>query len=202
MPSRAAALAVSYLLGSVPTAYLFVKWLKRVDVRTVGSGNVGATNVTRIAGLKVGAVVFAVDVLKGLLAVWVVSPVSRGELTTTWQLGCGVAAVLGHMFPVWLRFRGGKGVATAIGVLLGSMPFIALLCLAMWASCFFIWRYVSVASLAVVVALPIIQLIARQPASAVLLGALLALLITARHRSNIQRLVQGTEHRAGASRPS
>ncbi|MBI2104893.1 MAG: glycerol-3-phosphate 1-O-acyltransferase PlsY [Candidatus Omnitrophica bacterium] len=194
------ALTGSYLVGSIPTAYLLVKRLKRVDVRTVGSGNVGATNVTRVAGMGAGAVVFLLDVAKGLIAVWGMSPWLARPVTPAAQLACGLAAVLGHSFPVFLRFRGGKGVATTIGVLVGAVPLIAAGCLAVWVGSFLIWRYVSVGSLAAAATLPLLQLLAHRPLPERWLGSALALVIIARHRANILRLLRGTEHRAGRPR--
>jgi glycerol-3-phosphate acyltransferase PlsY len=193
------ALLGSYLLGSIPTAYLLVKRLKGVDVRAVGSGNVGATNVTRVAGVRAGLVVFLVDAAKGLLAVLVVAPALLQPMTAAARLGCGLAAVLGHAFPVFLNFRGGKGVATTIGVLVGTMPLIAAACLGVWLACFLIWKYVSVASLAAAATLPVAQALAGRPSPELLLGSALALLIIARHGDNIKRLLAGTEHRAGRS---
>src|SRR3989338_4929889 len=152
-----AAFGGSYLVGSVPTAYLVVKWLKRVDVRRVGSGNVGATNVTRVAGLWAGLFVFLIDVAKGLVVVLVIAPWALSSATPQARLGCGLCAVLGHNFPVLLGFRGGEGVATTIGVLFGTMPVVAAAYLLVWAACFFLWRYVSVSSLAAAVAIPVTQ---------------------------------------------
>ena len=189
------ALALSYLVGSIPTAYLVVKWLKRVDVRTIGSGNVGATNVTRAAGLGAGVGVFIVDVVKGLVAVRVIAPWLLHDPTPAARLACGLLAVAGHSFPVFLKFRGGKGVATTIGVLLGAAPLIAGACLIIWVIAFAIWRYVSVGSLAAAVTLPIAQIAAHRPLAEIWLGAILAGLIIVRHRPNIERLGQGREHR-------
>ena len=129
------AFLASYLVGSFPTAYLFVKWLKRVDVRTVGSGNVGATNVTRVAGLWAGLAVFLIDLSKGLIATRLIASWLLSEPPPDLRLACGVLAVLGHNFPIFLRFRGGKGVATTIGVLLGTMPLVAGIYLAVWGPC-------------------------------------------------------------------
>ena len=199
-PGLLLALAGSYLVGSIPTAYLLVKRLKRVDVRTVGSGNVGATNVTRAAGLGAGTAVFVLDLAKGLVAVWGLAPWLARPVTPAVQLACGLAAVVGHVFPVFLGFRGGKGVATTIGVLIGTVPLIAVVCLAVWAGCFLVWRYVSVGSLATAVTLPLVQTLVHRPLPEILLGAALAGVIIARHRTNIIRLLHGTEHRAGRPR--
>ena len=188
-------LLAAYLVGSFPTGYVVVKWLKRVDVRSVGSGNIGATNVVRAAGTKIGAVVLLIDLLKGLAAVWVIAPLAMHPATPTAQLGCGLAAVLGHNFPITLGFRGGKGVATTLGVVFGVIPLTGLVCLAVWLACFLRWRYVSVSSLAAAIALPVSQAAARRPLPEVLLTVVLALLIIIRHRANIARLLKGEEHR-------
>lgn len=194
MIQLALALLGSYLIGSIPTAYLVVKRLKRVDVRTVGSGNVGATNVTRVAGWRAGLVVFLIDLSKGLAAVMLVARLLQPATPAT-RLACGVAAALGHSFPIFLGFRGGKGVATTIGVLMGAAPSAGLVCMAVWVILFAIWRYVSVASIAAAVTLPITQLATHRPTPEMFLGLSLALLIIARHHTNLARLRQGTEHR-------
>ena len=191
----AVALLVCYLLGSIPSAFLLVSKVKRVDIRTVGSGNVGASNALRTAGLWAGLTVLLIDGLKGFIAVTLIAPWLMGDPTPATRLGCGLAAVIGHDFPVFLKFRGGKGVATTIGVLLGAMPGIATVGLAVWAVVFSIWRYVSVGSIALATMIPILQLLAHQTLAQVLLGAVLALLMVVRHRRNIGRLLQGTEPR-------
>jgi glycerol-3-phosphate acyltransferase PlsY len=194
------AVLLSYLCGSLPTGYLIVRWLARIDVRSVGSGNVGATNVTRAAGKGAGALVFALDVAKGLVAVLWLATLPGSPPARAMQLTCGLAAILGHNFPVTLGFRGGKGVATTIGVLFATMPLIALAGLGVWVACFLMWRYVSAASLAAAVAVPLIQLATRAPAVDAVFGVTLALLIIARHHANIRRLLQGTEHRVGGQK--
>ena len=192
-----AALLGAYLLGSIPTAYLVVKRLTGADVRHVGSGNVGATNVTRTAGFGPGLFVFLLDGLKGWAAVALVAPAVLPDGSPTARLACGVAAVVGHTAPVFLHFRGGKGVATSIGVLLGAMPAVAVAFVGVWVLCFALWRYVSVGSLAAAVSLPAAQWLAGQGMAEILLGAGLAALIIVKHRPNIERLLQGWEHRAG-----
>lgn len=194
------ALIGSYLIGSIPTAYLVVKGLKRVDIRTVGSGNVGATNVTRVAGVWVGILVLCLDMLKGAVAALGLAQWMGGSPTVTGQLACGLMAVVGHCFPIALRFRGGKGVATTIGVILTTIPAIASVCLLVWLLAFAMWRYVSLSSLAAAVALPTTQLLTHAPWSQISLGAILAGLIITRHRDNIERLRQGREHRVGDHR--
>lgn len=194
-PGLGLALISSYLIGSIPTAYLLVKRLKHVDIRTIGSGNVGATNVTRAAGRGAGSVVFLLDLTKGLVAVGVLAPWLVQPATAAVQLGCGLAAVIGHVFPLFLKFRGGKGVATTMGALLGVTPLVAAVSMGAWACGFFLWRYVSVASLVAAVAIPITQALLHRTRGEVLAGLVLALLIVVKHRENIDRLMQGTEHR-------
>ena len=193
------ALIVSYLAGSFPTAYLLGK-LKGIDIRTVGSGNVGATNALRALGRGAGLTVFVVDVLKGAIAARVIPNVMLGATTGTIGLACGLAAVVGHDFPWALRFRGGKGVATTIGVLAAAQPWIALWVVATWLVVFGLSRYVSLGSLAAALALPVAQLCSHEALPEVALGAILAALIIVQHRANIQRLLSGAEHRAPSRR--
>ena len=193
-----AALGLSYLAGSFPTAYVVVKWLKQVDVRTVGSGNVGATNVTRAAGLKAGLAVFVVDAAKGAAATCLIAPGLLPGGSPALRLACGLAAIVGHNFPVFLGFRGGKGVATTIGVMISTMPAVAGVCLAVWVAAFAPWRYVSVASIAAALALPVAQWAWQATRAELGLGAAMAGLLIARHHANIRRLLQGTESRMGA----
>ena len=191
------ALLGSYLIGSFPTGFLVVKWLKRVDLRTVGSGNIGATNVGRVAGTGASAAVFLMDAAKGIVPVLLIAPQVSEVPGSTAALACGLAAVLGHNFPLFLKFKGGKGVATTIGVLISAIPIIGMVYLLVWGVCFMIWRYVSVASLSAAVSIPLVQLLLRRCATEIWLGAAFALLIVARHRANIDRLRQGTEPRVG-----
>lgn len=201
MGAFALALLGSYLLGSFPTAFVFVKRLKGIDVRTVGSGNVGATNVTRVAGWAAGLLVFLIDLAKGLAAVVVIAPLLIQPLSPTQQLSCGLASTVGHGYPVWLGFRGGKGVATTIGVLLGAMPVVAIVFLLVWVLCYRLWRYVSVGSMAAAASIPITQVLQHQSRPEVLLGLTLALLLITKHHANIRRLLKGQEHRAGRPPP-
>jgi len=190
------ALLVCYLVGSIPTAYLLVRWAKGIDIRTVGSGNVGATNALRTTGLWAGIVVLAIDVLKGVIAAGLIPGWVVGSRTSGIPLLCGLAAVLGHDFSCFLRFRGGKGVATTMGALLSSRPLVAGAAGAVWLLVFVACRYVSLGSLAAAVAIPISQLLLHQPLREVVIGSVLAGLIIVRHRSNLQRLLSGVEHRA------
>lgn len=185
-----------YLLGSIPTAYLLAKWIKGIDIRTVGSGNVGATNALRTIGPWAGVVVLVIDVLKGVMAVRILPVRLLGIVSPGLALACGGAAVVGHAFPCFLQFRGGKGVATTMGVLLGSTLLIAGVVVGVWLLVFLSFRYVSLASVVAAVAIPLSQLAWHRSLSEVMIGSVLALLILIRHSLNLQRLLSGVEHRA------
>ena len=190
------ALLGCYALGSLPTAYLFVQWFKRVDIRTVGSGNVGATNALRTAGVWIGAAVFVMDVLKGVLAAALIPRWEGLPTAPVLPWVCGFAAVVGHDFPCWLRFQGGKGVATTIGALIGSSPLVAALVVGVWLVVFAASRYVSLASLAAAVTIPTSQLALHRSLDETVMGCILATLMVVRHRANLHRLLSGAEHRA------
>ena len=191
------AVAVSYLVGSIPTAFLVVKQVKQVDIRTVGSGNVGATNVTRVAGRTMGGVVFVLDLAKGVLAARVIAPLLAGPNDPVMRSACGLSAVVGHCFPLFLGFRGGKGVATTIGMLIGTAPVSAVVFLLVWGGCYRLTRYVSVGSLAAAATIPLTLGLTGRSGAEVALGAATAVLVIAKHHANIGRLRSGAEHRAG-----
>lgn len=195
----------AYLLGSVPTGFLVAR-MRGVDLRTVGSGNIGATNAFRALGKTAGIVVLVVDALKGFVActgwctvgLWLLgrAGVPLGE-PSGYRLLSGLAAVLGHNYTCWLRFKGGKGVATSAGVFAALAPLALLIALATWLVAFALTRYVSVGSLAAAVVLPgAVWLTQNDRLLAVVTTALGALAI-ARHHTNIRRLLRGTEHRIG-----
>lgn len=203
-------LLIAYGAGSTPFGYLVAK-AKGVDIRQHGSGNIGATNVIRVLGKKVGIPVFILDFLKGLLPVVVARFwCNRAGLDATWpMLLAALGSVMGHNFTFWLGFKGGKGVATSAGVLLALLPLalgVALLC---WVICFYATRYVAVASIVAGISLPLTvlgqRLFTGSP-SLPLLGfaTLIGLLAVWRHRSNIRRLREGTENRfvARSHRPA
>jgi glycerol-3-phosphate acyltransferase PlsY len=173
---------------------------KRVDLRKLGSGNIGATNAMRVAGRPLGLCVFALDVLKGWVPVALLAPaLASGGSPAVLRVVYGAAAVLGHCFPVWLRFRGGKGVATACGALVGLDPVVFLCGGAVWLVFMALFRYTGLASMAMAAAFAVTAWLRSAPGQrAVFLGALLlALLIVVRHRSNIGRMLAGTEPKAG-----
>lgn len=194
------AIVASYVSGSIPAAYLAGKW-GDVDLRAHGSGNLGATNVLRVLGPRIGLAVFAVDIAKGALPVWLLPPLtgSTGDTRTWIAVACGVAAILGHVRPLFLGFgRGGKGVATACGVFLALAPVQALLSLLIFVVVVMSSGYVSLASLTAAVSLPVLlgaSVGTRSPLFYVSL--LTTVFVFWTHRANIDRLRAGTEYRFG-----
>lgn len=186
----------SYLLGAVPFGLLFSRLLGRVDVRTVGSGNIGATNVLRAAGKKAAILTLLADALKGLLPVLGTAHFLPGEPAIA--VGAGVAAVIGHNFPVYLAFKGGKGVATSFGVILAAAPWTGLVCLMAWLVSAVIWRYSSLAALIAFALYPIITFAAAGGDRLQgVLSVFLFGMIYFRHRENIRRLLAGEEPKIG-----
>ncbi len=192
---------MAYLLGSIPFGYIAGR-IAGVDIRRHGSGNIGATNVLRELGRKYGSPVFFADTLKGFLAVRLALWAGDGQPAGSCHLGVAAAicAVLGHAFPVWLGFRGGKGVATSMGACLGLLPLVTLVAVAVWLITFAFFRFVSLASIVAAASLPVsVCLITASNGRSrgLLLGFTLAIaaLVTMRHRSNIRRLLRGTEPR-------
>jgi glycerol-3-phosphate acyltransferase PlsY len=197
----------AYLLGSVPIGYLLVRLFRQQDIRSIGSGNIGATNVLRYGGKSLGAITFLLDMLKGSAAVWlgvlIASHLAPAAPYRDAQALAALSAVLGHMFPVWLRFRGGKGVATGFGVFLVAAPWAALAAIAVFALVFLLSRYVSLASIIGAASFPIFALFLVQgdrPPFFIAVQFAVAFLIIARHHQNIRRLLSGTESRIGASK--
>jgi acyl phosphate:glycerol-3-phosphate acyltransferase len=194
----------SYLLGSIPFGYLAGR-IAGIDIRKCGSGNVGATNVIRTLGKGYGYPVFIADFLKGFGAVKVsllIAARAQSEWSSAELLGilAAISSVIGHSFPVWLRFKGGKGVATSAGALLGLAPVAALVGAAIWILTFWLTRYVSVASIAAAAALPFVILIttwlSRTASKSLFYSSVcLAAVVIWRHRSNLSRLMRGTEPR-------
>ena len=188
------AILAAYLVGAIPNGLLVAR-ARGVDIRKVGSGNIGATNVLRTLGKPLGILTFFLDAAKGYLpAAWF--PGWLGATAPWIGMACALAAILGHNFPVYLRFKGGKGVATSAGALLGLAPAAMGIGLLVWAAFFFTSRYVSLASIAAAVAIPAAGwwLYRGSPLLCGFLTAL-AVLVVLRHRTNIQRLCAGTEHR-------
>ncbi|MGO9435999.1 MAG: glycerol-3-phosphate 1-O-acyltransferase PlsY [Terracidiphilus sp.] len=196
--------AAAYLLGSIPTGYLLVRFFRKQDIRTIGSGNIGATNVMRSGARGLGAVTFLLDVLKGCCAVWLgalLGPLLMpSDPVRSVEALAALCAVLGHMFPVWLHFRGGKGVATGFGVFLVAAPLAALAAIAVFAVILALSRFVSLASILGAASFPIFAWFlvhGSKPAFFIAVQTLVALMIIAKHHQNIGRLLSGTESRFG-----
>jgi glycerol-3-phosphate acyltransferase PlsY len=194
--------AFSYLLGSIPVGYLLVRFIKKQDIRTVGSGNIGATNVLRSGGKGLGAATFLLDVAKGALAV-ALGAYLAPMLLPNWPVRnvealAALCAVLGHIFTVWLRFKGGKGVATGFGVFLVIAPWAALSAIGLFAVVFAISRYVSLASILGAASFPVFAWFFVQgdkPAFFVAVQIFVVGLVIVKHHANIGRLLSGTENR-------
>jgi len=188
-------IALSYLLGSIPTGFLLVKYYKGIDIRTIGSGNLGANNVRRIMGKEWGIFVAVIDMLKGVIGL--LGAMASG-ISTPWILSLiALAGVLGHNYPVWLNFKGGKGIATSYGVIALLWPLnsfaIAMMGGVVWYAIISTTRYVSLASVLSLYAVTFFFLILKAPIAFILFSLLLALLATWRHHENLRRIVNGTE---------
>ena len=204
----------AYLLGSIPTGYL-VGRVKGVDIRTIGSGNIGATNAVRALGKPAGVFVLLADAFKGYAACALLAPLifnclaphfsglaphfhdEPAELQTRYDAMAGILAVLGHNYTCWLRFRGGKGIATSAGVFLALAPLALAFAVGVWLLVFVLCRYVSVASIAAAVTLPATIWLTPNTLVLRIVTTALGLLAIAKHRSNIERLIRGTERRFG-----
>ena len=191
---------LGYLLGSFPSAYIIGKKCRKGDIRTQGSGNVGATNVLRVVGILPGLITLLLDMGKGFLAVWTVvylTDLCHLEVIEILPIIVGLAAVLGHNWPVFLKFKGGKGVATTLGVCLALYPAVALMVISVWFLTLFLVRYVSLASIISALSLPffvwIYFLKSHLFLSNFIFGVILAFLMIWRHQANIKRLFDGQE---------
>jgi len=207
--------AAAYLLGSIPTGYLLIRFFRHQDIRSFGSGNIGATNVLRSGGKGLGAATFLLDVLKGAASVGLGALLGHLLIAQSMTLGqlrnfealAALVAVLGHVFPVWLGFKGGKGVATAFGVFLVVAPLAALAAIVLFAAIFALSRYVSLASIIGAACFPVFAWFLEwmrdrgdRPAFFIAVQAAVALLIIVKHHQNIRRLLAGTESRFGAKK--
>jgi glycerol-3-phosphate acyltransferase PlsY len=192
---------LAYLIGSIPTGFLVAR-ARGVDIRSAGSGNIGATNTFRVLGRSAGVAVLLADAAKGTVPCAVLPPLALrvadagNSLNAEWlAIAAGVAAVLGHNYTCWLHFKGGKGIATTAGVLLVLMPAALGACLAAWVVVFALGRYVSLASLAAAVTLPVSVWLWGQSRAMLGIAVALGLLAIGKHRANIRRLLNGTENR-------
>jgi glycerol-3-phosphate acyltransferase PlsY len=194
------AIFIAYLLGSIPTAVWVGKFFFNTDVREYGSGNAGTTNTLRVLGKKPAMFVLLVDVLKGIAALKLAylsfNPITQPDLFVNFQVILGIAAIVGHVFPVFAGFRGGKGIATMFGVLLGIHTEVALLCMAIFFVSLMFSHYVSLSSLLASIALPLLIFLAFKHDDQILLrlfAVAATFTVVATHQKNIQRLVNGTE---------
>jgi glycerol-3-phosphate acyltransferase PlsY len=198
---------VGYLLGSIPTGYL-VAAARGIDIRTVGSGNIGATNVFRYLGVPAGIFVLLADAFKGWLAVAVVTPLlwtlfhaTAAPQAREWlAIIAGLSAILGHNFTCWLHFKGGKGIATSAGVMAALVPLALLIILGIWIIVFGLTRYVSLASICAAAALPFSAWLTGQSSTMIVITGAMGVLAIYKHKGNIQRLLKGTESRIGAKK--
>jgi len=200
---------LAYLLGSVPTGFLMGK-ARGIDIRTVGSGNIGATNVFRALGTPAGIFVLLADALKGWLAVAVLAnlccnwaaPSASATAREWFGIVAGFCAILGHNYTCWLHFKGGKGIATSAGVLTALVPIPLLIILSVWIIVFALTRYVSLASMSASFTLPFATLVTGGSLRLILVTAGMAILAIYKHKSNIKRLLDGTENRFGGKKPA
>jgi glycerol-3-phosphate acyltransferase PlsY len=204
------ALVAGYLLGSIPSGYLAGQWLQGVDIRSLGSGSTGATNVLRVFGKGPALAVFLVDVLKGtaavLLANRLLQPEGISAASDWWVVASGLAALAGHSWSLWLGGKGGKAVATGLGMLLGLVPAVGLACFGIFLTVLSASRIVSLSSVVAALSLPLLMLGSFATAGSglrpayLVLAILTTVLVVWRHRSNLQRLLAGTEPKLGQSK--
>lgn len=192
---------ISYIIGSIPFSFIIGKLIKGVDIRAHGSGNVGATNLLRIAGKVPGIIALVLDAAKGVICVTLIAnifyvsslPISLPMM----RVLLGLCVVFGHIWTIFLRFKGGKGVATTIGVFLGVAPLVTILSLIIWSLTFYFSRFVSLSSIAFSISLPIFVIILKRPDAYFFLSGVLSIFIVIKHIPNIKRLIEGREHKIG-----
>jgi acyl phosphate:glycerol-3-phosphate acyltransferase len=189
-----AAIVLAYLIGSIPFALMLARRWAAIDLRSVGSGNLGAANVMRASGVTAGVLVAVLDMAKGAASVWLAARVSTGAAVPA---AAGLAAIVGHIYPIWLRFRGGKGVATACGVFTVLTPLAIPPALAIFAVVVWLTKYISLGSVVASIALPPLAYALGSSAPSVLAAIAASIIIVFRHRSNVLRLRTGTERRLG-----
>ena len=198
-------IVIAYMIGSIPTSVWVSRYFFGVDIRDYGSGNAGATNTYRVLGAKWGTFVMVVDMLKGVMAasLFLLLPItylgSDHELhRTNFQIALGMAAILGHIFPIWADFKGGKGVATVFGMVLAIQPMVAVCCVAVFIAVLFLTRFVSLSSILASIAFPIfLLLIFREQVPLYRVFAIaVALLVILTHQKNINKLLNGNESKA------
>jgi len=205
MPLIIFAISISYLIGSIPTAYIFGRIIKGIDIRGFGSGNVGATNALRLLGKKAGITVLFLDVLKGFIAVFFIGNIIASKAAVfseeILRFSLGLSCIVGHAWTIFLKFKGGKGIATTLGVFLGlaagisGLRIILILLIGTWAVTFIITKIVSLSSILSAISLPLYMLIFRLSGFLIIVSTILCVFIILRHKSNLIRLFQGKEPR-------
>ncbi|MDQ6966679.1 MAG: glycerol-3-phosphate 1-O-acyltransferase PlsY [Mariprofundaceae bacterium] len=194
-------LAAAYLLGAIPFGLLLTRWLTGKDPREFGSGNIGATNASRTGGKKIGLLTLVADIIKGTIPVAIAVHFDSSGSGNEWLVaGTAIAAFLGHIYPVYLGFKGGKGVATMFGVLIPWEPVTGLIAFAVWLAALGLTRYVAVASILAGLTLPLAAWLHGASLPAILACMLFCTLMSLRHRSNVERLLAGNENRVGGSK--
>ncbi|UCH12259.1 MAG: glycerol-3-phosphate 1-O-acyltransferase PlsY [Candidatus Omnitrophota bacterium] len=200
-----AAIIIAYLIGSIPTSYIAGRVTKCIDIRQYGSGNVGATNTLRVLGKKMGAAVLLIDMAKGAFCVIVLPAIffsNQLHISLPIFKSCIAAfVILGHIWTIFLKFKGGKGVATTCGVFLSLSTIPAIIAILIWFLTVIISKYVSLSSLIMMVSLPFLILIFKQPRAYLILSITLCILISYTHRSNIKRLIYGQENKIIKNKP-
>lgn len=202
---------ISYLIGSIPTAYIFGRLLKGIDIRKEGSGNVGATNALRVLGKKAGISVLVIDILKGFITVVFIGNIiaAKTDLLSSENLRIllGLSCVFGHNWTVFLNFKGGKGMAATLGILLGltiqiaGLKNILAITILIWLAVVFIFRIVSIASVASAVALPVLMVVFKQSNTLIILSFILSVFVILRHKANLKRIIEGKEHKISFKKP-
>ncbi|TRZ52258.1 MAG: glycerol-3-phosphate 1-O-acyltransferase [Dehalococcoidia bacterium] len=194
-------IAIVYIIGAIPFSYILGKIAKNIDIRQMGSHNAGATNLMRCVGKPLGITALTLDVLKGVLAVSIIANFFYSQAMIMnpylFRVVLGLTVVAGHVWTVFLKFKGGKGVATTIGVLIGLSPLAAIAGLLVWCLFALIYKYVSLSSMVMSASLPIFMFVFGQPREYVILSTILCVIIIYRHRSNIYRLIKGKEYKIG-----
>jgi glycerol-3-phosphate acyltransferase PlsY len=188
------AIILSYLLGSVPVGYIICRLLKGIDIRSVGSGNIGATNVGRVVGKRAGITTLFLDILKGFIAVFFI-PRIIGDQSELLGIICALGVVAGHNWTIFLKFKGGKGVAATSGALIGLMPVVFFSSFCVWSIVFVLWRYVSLASIISAIFLPVFLFLYGEPLVFKILGFIIAIIGIYRHKENINRLLKREENK-------
>jgi glycerol-3-phosphate acyltransferase PlsY len=189
--------AAAYFIGAFPTSYVVARLARGIDLRQHGSGNLGATNAYRVLGWKAATPIFLVDIAKGFIPTFLF-PAWDGSDAFAWALAYGTAAIFGHVFSIYVGFKGGKGVATGAGVFLALAPVAVLVGLVIWGALVYFTGYVSLASIVSAAALPVTVALSGARTEVLILAAALAAFVIFAHRANIRRLLRGEEHRFGS----